>query len=140
MNFRSKPIADRKRGRLSVKAVSEHFTWWCFDRKACLELLLGLLHDKALCPRCGEALHPAAEKRFWSGGQFYCRACHGKHFGTSGTILSGCPLDPRQIIMLCLMLSRGCNAVEACRAVGLSRPTVMKWRRLLNSNDEGKLL
>ena len=120
---------EMKRGDFNMTEAATAFGVEFLDESACRAWILKTLHGDApaRCPECGSILNEKAQDRFWSGSRVKC-SC-GKFFGAlTGTVLSGCHLDYRSIMLLAVYLFFGAKADHIARKLGISAETVRLWR------------
>jgi transposase-like protein len=61
-------------------------------------------------------------------GRITCPGCGRTYGPTTGTILAGSNLDPRQVVALLLALSLGLDSSTTASLAKVSRETVRVWR------------
>jgi hypothetical protein len=75
----------------------------------CRYWVIGKLHpdDQMRCPECGANVPDNLLRSFWDAKRIKCDHC-GKYFtALTGTFLSGCHFDFREIVLLAFMLALG---------------------------------
>jgi len=96
---------------------------------ACREWVLKRLHPAgAYCPACGVAVPEKSLQRFWMSERVKC--CHCEKFFTAltGTFLSGCQLDYREVILLAVLLSPDMTDKTIAEILDMSAANVRIWR------------
>lgn len=96
---------------------------------SCREWVLRRLHPSgAFCPGCGMTVPEKSLQRFWMSERIKC--CHCEKFFTAltGTFLSGCQLDFREVILLAVLLSPDMTDKTIADILNMSSANVRIWR------------
>lgn len=100
------------------------------DATTCRRWILQMVHGEKhpRCPECRAALEGMALQSFWEGKRIRCRQCEKFFTALTGTFLSGCHMDCREIILFAVLLYFGVGAHEIARILHISQETVRLWR------------
>lgn len=108
------------------------------DEEMAADWLLTHFHPDGLqCPHCGagvqEARHFGRTRK--SDLQIYrCLLCEGVYNLYSGTVFERTHFNPGQVVLLLRGICQGVPTAQLARELGVSRPTVMSIRRVIQSN------
>ncbi len=99
------------------------------DSEKCKMWIIEKLHqNNARCPGCGAAVPDRLMHSFWDCKRIACDKC-GKYFTTlTGTFLSGCHFDFREIFLLAFLLSLGVSDKKIAQIIKISAESVRLWR------------
>jgi transposase-like protein len=105
----------------------------------CRAWIMGILHqDKSRCPECGADIFRRLLPSFWMGKRIRCRNC-GKYFtALTGTFLSGCHFDFREIILLAFMLAVSVDDKQIAATLKISAESVRLWRHRFEAIEQSK--
>lgn len=99
------------------------------NEETCREWVLKRLHpDGAFCPGCGVAVPEKSLQRFWMSERLKCCQCEKFFTALTGTFLSGCQLDYREVILLAVLLSPDINDKTIAEILDMSSANVRIWR------------
>lgn len=100
-----------------------------FDHDACRNWILHQLHHNVpRCPGCRAEVLLKSQPRFWAGDRVKCNC--GKFFtALTGTFLSGCQLDFREVILLAILLSLGVSDKTIAEFLNMSPAGIRLWRQ-----------
>lgn len=121
----------------SLIEICQAFGTDFLDESACRRWILNALHGESpiSCPECGSILDEAYHSRFWEARRIRCYNC-GKFFtALTGTILSGCHLDFRTVMLLAIFLCFGLKADFIANKLLLSSETIRLWRKKFEAID-----
>lgn len=121
-------------GNLPVDLVN-NLTADMLDQAACLEWLLHVLHNgRAVCAGCGNDIISDRQRAAFMGLKRVCCKDCGRWFDAkTGTILSATTLEPRQVLLLALLLGIGRPVAEISARIGIHESTVRDWRDRLTT-------
>jgi len=99
------------------------------DDEKCRQWIIDKLHPgNKKCPECGEEILKSLLQSFWEGKRIRCWHC-GKYFtALTGTFLSGCHFDFREIFLLADRLAMGEPDKQIAMKVKASAESVRLWR------------
>ncbi len=81
------------------------------------------------CPKCNEIIPDRQMQSFWRGFRIKCYHC-GKYFDhLTGTFLSGCHFNFREIVLLSFLLSLEISDKKIAKILNISAETVRIWKR-----------
>lgn len=115
----------------SLIEIGQAFGTDFLDESACRRWILDSLHGDSyvMCPECGSKLTDPCKQRLWEGKRVRCCSC-GKFFtALSGTVLSGCHLDFRTVMLLAVFLFFDVKAEFIARKLAISTETVRLWKK-----------
>lgn len=112
-----------------LREVTDIFGASFFDHNVCRQWILNRLHPSgAHCPMCAAAVPEKFHKRFWSGERMRCQC--GKFFtALTGTFLSGCSLDFREVILLAVLLCLGIDNRKIAGFLKMTPESIRIWRQ-----------
>lgn len=122
----------------SVAQIGQVFDANFLDESACRLWILKALHNKppVICPECGSKLSESCCGRFWEAKRIRCTNC-GKFFtALTKTILSGCHLNFRSIMLLAVLLHYGFKTDLIAKKLDISSETVRLWQKKLSSLEK----
>ena len=127
----------RRDGVVFVPAdVRDAFGAEFLDKAYCHAWIMERLHgdqpcmreNNHFCPKCGAVIPVRLMHSFWTGKRVKCDEC-GKYFtALTGTFLSGCHFDFREIVLLAFMLSLGVADKQIAATLNISAENVRLWR------------
>ena len=104
----------------------------CIDfinESTCREWILKKLHPAgAYCPGCGVAIPEKSLQRFWMSERVKCCQCEKFFTALTGTFLSGCQLDFREVVLLAILLSPVMPDKTIADILKMSAANVRIWR------------
>jgi transposase-like protein len=96
---------------------------------ACREWVLKRLHPSgAYCPGCGVAIPEKSLQRFWMSERVKCCQCDKFFTALTGTFLTGCQLDYREVLLLAVLLSPDMTDKTIAEILEMSAANVSIWR------------
>ena len=99
------------------------------NESSCRDWVLKRLHPNgACCPGCGVALPEKSLQRFWMADRVKCCQCDKFFTALTGTFLSGCQLDFREVILLAILLSPDITDKIIADVLKMSPANVRIWR------------
>jgi transposase len=114
-----------------------------FDLDKCRAWLRDHFHPEGLqCPHCQAPLNEARPFRRTQHSQvqtYRCGRCDGAYNIYTGTIFEQTRLNPSQVIELLRGVFHGTPSTQLAAELGLSYPTVLKWRHAIQSQAEDYL-
>jgi transposase-like protein len=116
---------------LTVTEILSAFGADFLDDEFCRLWILKKLHPgtEHLCPQCRTPITGSTLQHFWEAKRIRCGAC-GKFFtALSGTIISGCHLDFRSLIILGVFLGLGIRYGLIAAKLGINQETVRLWQK-----------
>ena len=119
-----------KRATVTPSKLRRDFSADFLDRKACMRWIIGTLHPRGVrCPSCKHLLdRPGGLDRLLERKRVECPTC-GRFFDVfSRTMLTGIHADPRQIVLMLLLISLGATNGAIAQMTGQSDDTVSRWR------------
>lgn len=122
-------------GVFCLREVGDVFGANFFDRDVCRQWVINRLHASGTnCPECGAAIPEKFHDRFWSGERIKC-GC-GKFFtALTGTFLSGCSLDFREVILLAVLLYLGVGNKQIAEFLKMTPESIRLWRQKFEAFD-----
>jgi transposase-like protein len=120
--------ARRPRGGCLV----DLFTLDCSNEADCHNVLMRLLRGDLSCPRCGvrEGLRKHGRRRD-PLLDYQCSQCGRVFNGRAGTRVENCHLLASQLVQMARAIVDRQPSSSLARRLGLSRSTVLRWRRRL---------
>ena len=111
------------------KDVLDAFDVSFLDEHWCRIWILMKLHPvKACCPGCRNEIPERLQHSFWNCKRIKCDTC-GKYFTVlTGTTLSGCHFDFREIVLLSLLIALGIADKQIATILKISAENVRLWR------------
>lgn len=110
------------------------------DEEQAEEWLLKHFHPQGLhCPHCDASVEEARKfrKTETSCLQVYrCRVCDGVYNLYSGTVFAQKQFRPSQVVLLLQGICKGFSSAQLSRELGISRPTVLSIRRILQDSAQ----
>lgn len=107
------------------------------DESACRSWILNSLHKGSVvgCPECGSELGGSYPQRFWDGKRIRCCNCGKFYTALTGTVLSGCHLDYRSIMLLAVFLFFGVRPDFIAKKLDITTETIRLWRKKFEAID-----
>ncbi|MBI4800326.1 MAG: hypothetical protein HY794_16665 [Desulfarculus sp.] len=126
-------LHERARPRgLTTSAVAQAFRPELLDAPASRALLVELLHPgEPACPSCKTPVPERRRAGFLAWGRVTCPGCGRTYGPTSGTVMAGCNLDPRQVLLIALGLAMGLDNGALAGLAHVSSETARIWRARL---------
>ena len=124
------PRALGRRGTFTAEDVLDMFNANLMDPDLARIWVLKRLHPSdAYCPGCAAAIPDSKLRRFWSNERMSCRSC-GKYFtALTGTFISGCQMDFRDVLLLAFLIAMGIGDRRIAAIIRMSPENVRLWRR-----------
>lgn len=108
-----------------IKAFTAEFLVEAFCRYWVIEQLHPAKNFK--CPECGARIPDNLLRSFWENKRIECKC--GKWFtALTGTFISGCHMDFREIVFFMLLLGLGVQDKEIARMLKISTESVRLWK------------
>ena len=126
--------ANRRAATFTPADVAKAFNAEFLVESFCRYWVIEKLHQpkKFLCPECGAAVPENLLRSFWEAKRIECDKC-GKWFtALTGTFLSGCHFDFREIVLFVLLIGLGVQDKEIARIMTISAENVRLWRIKFN--------
>ena len=126
----SETTAIVKKGNIfDINDVLHDFQANFLNEVVCREWVLKRLHPTgAYCPGCGVAIPEKSLQRFWMSERVKCCQCNKFFTALTGTFLSGCQLDYREVILLAILLSTDMSDKTIAEILNMSAANVRIWR------------
>jgi len=96
----------------------------------CRMWILNKIHgtDPPRCPRCGEPVAAHMLHSFWDNRRVRCGKCRKMFTALTGTFLSGCHMDFREIFLLAVLLGLDLADAHIAQILHMSAENVRLWR------------
>ncbi len=110
------------------------------DEANCLDWLNHHFHPAGMrCPTCGRPVSEARPFRETACSRlvtYRCIGCETAYNLYTGTVLAGRHLTPQQVVLFLRGVSKGEPSTTLTEELGLSYPTVLNMRHLLQANAQ----
>ena len=129
------PDAPGRRGTFTAEDVLDIFNANLMDPDLARIWVLKRLHPAgAHCPGCAAAIPDDKLWRFWSNERMSCRNC-GKYFtALTGTFMSGCQMDFREVLLMAFLIALGIGDRRIAAIIRMSPENVRLWRMKFNAH------
>jgi len=110
------------------------------DKELCRSFVIGSVSESLppICPNCKEKIKRSSLPSFWERKRIKCWNC-GKYFtALTGTFLSGCHFDFREIILLTFMLALKVPDKQIALTLEISEENVRLWRHRFEAIEQSK--
>ena len=110
------------------------------DEEICRSLVIGKVNTSItpMCPECKERVNSVLLPSFWKFRRIRCWNC-GKYFtALTGTFLSGCHFNFREIVLLAFMLALGVDDKQIAETLKISAESVRLWRHRFAAIEKSK--
>ena len=136
----SETTAIVKKGNIfDINDVLHDFQANFLNEVVCREWVLKRLHPVgAYCPGCGVAIPEKSLQRFWMSERVKCCQCNKFFTALTGTFLSGCQLDYREVILLAILLSPDMSDKNIAEILNMSAANIRIWRKKFKVTGELK--
>jgi transposase-like protein len=122
------------------QALLEEFNADFLDLEKCRSWILAKVHPSgARCPDCESSItDPVRLRRFWTLERLRCPSCAKMFTALTGTFLTGSHMDPREIVLLTILLAVGMSNATIARILNNSPETIRLWNRKFRSPGRKK--
>lgn len=102
------------------------------DEARCREWIISRMHSTGYrCPYCGADVPVMAYGRYVKALRIRCTDCRRQFTAFTGTWMSGAKMDPREVVLVAIMIRLGRGASFIARLTGRSVTTISDWSRRL---------
>ena len=110
------------------------------DNESATEWLVNHFHPDGLkCPHCEASVEEARPFRQTTASQlpvYRCLSCDGVYNLYSSTVFQQKQFTPAQVVFLLRGVYQGTSTAQLAREIGLSYPTVLSMRHVLQANAQ----
>lgn len=130
---------QRALGIFTLGDVRNAFDADFLDIDKCRVWIMERLHgNQALCPECCNRINDDQATKFWRGDRVKCPQCEKYFTALTGTFLSGCHFNFRQIFLLYYLIALKFPDKEIARIIKITPESVRLWRLKVKELDKIK--
>ena len=134
-----KTITIPRRGFFSIDDVIREFRACFLSESACRDWVMKRIHPTgAYCPGCHVAIPEKSLQRFWNSQRVKCCQCNKFFDARTGTFLSGCQMDYREVILLAVLLTPDITDKIIADILNISAENVRLWRNKFEALEKIK--